>query len=129
MENLILSEVVIITAWCSILGMGLHRFHCGGVYVNICKGAKGDAQHEPQRRQLAQGRKGVFKGRKFLSEILCARDQDGRQIIFGMSPQQLVGDPSYSGQQTGREGIAAHAAGWSILLQTSQYYVEQIQVV
>ena len=49
--------------------------------------------------------------------------------MLWVGAQQLVSNPSYSRQQAGSEGISAHAAGWSILLQTGQYYVEQVQGV
>ncbi len=42
--------------------------------------------------------------------------------MLGRGSQQLVSNPSYSGQHTGCEGVSAHAAGWSIPLQTGQDY-------
>src|SRR5689334_13385364 len=63
------------------------------------------------------------RARCYRLDIFWARDQDRRQIILGMSPQQLVSNPSYSRQQAGREGISSYAAGRPILLQAGQYQV------
>src|SRR5436190_19678604 len=60
---------------------------------------------------------------------LSTRDQDRRQIMLGMSSQQLVSNSSQSRQQAGGKGVSAHAAGWPILLQTGQDYVEQVRGV
>ena len=47
--------------------------------------------------------------------------------MLGMSPQQLVSNPSQSRQQAGVESVSAHADGWSMLLQAGQDYVEQVR--